>query len=86
MNNDFNISTDKGHTVKELAEAVWTFLEKTEPIQFVNDKPYVWDVQKRVPDTTKSKEILNLECSTMLEESLKEIVPWIIEQINIGNI
>jgi nucleoside-diphosphate-sugar epimerase len=86
LNNDFNISTDKGHTVKELAEAVWTFLEKTEPIQFVNDKPYVWDVQKRVPDTTKSKEILNLECSTMLEESLKEIVPWIIEQINLGNI
>jgi nucleoside-diphosphate-sugar epimerase len=86
LNNDFNISTDKGHTVIELAEAVWKYLGKTEPIEFINDTPYVWDVQKRVPDTEKSKELLGVKCETSLEDSLNEIVPWIIQQINIGNI
>jgi nucleoside-diphosphate-sugar epimerase len=86
LNNDFNISTNKGHTVLELANAVWKFLDKTEPIQFVNDEPYVWDVQKRVPDTQKSKDLLNIECTTTLEDALKEIIPWIIQQIELGNI
>jgi nucleoside-diphosphate-sugar epimerase len=86
LNNDFNISTDKGHSVKELAEAVWKFLGKKEPIEFISDKPYIWDVQKRVPDTQKSKELLNVTCSTSLEVALDEIVPWIIQQIELGNI
>jgi nucleoside-diphosphate-sugar epimerase len=86
LNNDFNISTDAGHTVLELAEAVWKFLGKTEELQIINDTPYMWDVQKRVPDTTKSREILNVHCKTTLEESLSEIVPWIIEQIDLGTI
>jgi len=86
MNNDFNISTNQGHTVVELAEAVWKYLGKTEPIQFIHDTPYIWDVQKRIPDTTKAKELLEVNCNTKLEEALHEIVPWIIEQIKLGTI
>jgi len=86
LNNDFNISIDRGHTVKELAEAVWKYMGKSDPLTFEHDTPYQWDVQKRVPDTRKSKEVLNIECSTNLETALEEIVPWIIEQIQLGNI
>ena len=59
---------------------------KTEPIQFIHDTPYIWDVQKRIPDTTKAKELLEVNCNTKLEEALHEIVPWIIEQIKLGTI
>jgi len=86
LNNDFNISIDQGHTVKELAEAVWKFMGNTQPLEYVNDKPYQWDVQKRVPDTQKAKKVLNVECNTSLEKSLEEIIPWIIEQIKLGTI
>jgi UDP-glucose 4-epimerase len=86
LNNEFNISTNKGHSVIELANAVWKFLGNTNKLEFTNDKPYIWDVQKRVPDTYKAKEILNVECNTTLETALDEIVPWIIEQIKLGNI
>jgi nucleoside-diphosphate-sugar epimerase len=86
LNNDFNISTNQGHSVIELAEAVWKFLGNTEPIQFINDTPYIWDVQKRIPDTKKAKDILGVECTSTLEDSLQEIIPWIIEQIKLGTI
>lgn len=86
FNNDFNISTPKGHSVKELAEAVWKFLGKKEELKFIHDTPYTYDVQKRVPDTTKATEVLGVNCSTSLDEALEEIIPWIIEQIKLGNI
>jgi len=87
LNQEFNISTATGHTVLELAKAVWNFLGKDEnDFQYVSDEPYVYDVQKRVPDVSKAKELLNFECNTSLEKALEEIMPWIIEQIDLGNI
>ena len=45
-----------------------------------------YDVQKRVPDVSKAKEILGVECNTSLEEALDEIIPWIKKQMEIGGI
>jgi hypothetical protein len=42
--------------------------------------------KKRITDTQKSREILNINCSTSLEVTLEEIVPWIIQQIELVNI
>lgn len=87
LNNDFNISTSQGHSVKELAAAVWAFLGKDpEDLVFTSDEPYVYDVQKRIPDVTKARETLGVHCQTTLEDALQEIVPWIVEQIHLGNI
>jgi UDP-glucose 4-epimerase len=43
-------------------------------------------VQKRVPDTTKAKEILGFEATTTLEDMLDEVIPWIQTAIKDGRI
>jgi UDP-glucose 4-epimerase len=78
LNNDFNISTPVGHTVLELAEVIWRKINGPDvPLNVVNDEGFEHDVQKRVPDTTKAKELLGFEATTTLEVMLDEVIPWI---------
>jgi len=86
LNDDFNLSYPQGHSVLELADAVWKFMGKEGNVPIIQDKAYTWDVQKRIPDVSKARNILGIECSTSLEDSLKEIIPWITEQIELGTI
>ncbi len=86
LNNDFNISTPQSTTVLELAEKIWKKLNGDKPFKYVSDKPYEHDVQKRVPDTTKAKDVLDYEASTSLDDMLDEVIPWIKEQVDHGNI
>ena len=85
-NDDFNLSTDRSTTVTELAEVIWNKLKPGVPFRFVSDKPFTYDVQKRVPDTTKAKKILGFEAESDLEEILDEVIPWVAEQVKLGNI
>ena len=39
------------------------------------EKPYKYDVQKRVPDVSKAKDLLGFEAKTSLSKSLDEIIP-----------
>ncbi len=86
LNNDFNISTTSGHTVLELAKIIWNKINPEKEFKYEIDEPFTYDVQKRIPDVTKSKEILNFECTTTLETALDEIIPWIKQQIELGGI
>ena len=87
LNDDFNISTAESTTVLELAEMIW---EKVyggkKPFKYVSDKPFQHDVQKRVPDVSKAKKVLGFEATTPLSDMLDEVIPWIKEQIEHGNI
>jgi len=85
-NEDFNLSTARSTTVLELAEMIWKKINKDKPFKYVSDKPFEYDVQKRIPDTTKAKKLLGFEAKTSLEDALDEIIPWIKEQIKIGGI
>ena len=86
INQDFNISTAATTSVIDLAETIWKKVKGDVPLNFVNDKPYLYDVQKRIPNILKAKNILGFEAKTTLEESLNEIIPWIEDQIKIGGI
>ena len=57
-NEDFNISTSRATTVLELAEIVWNLVNKEEEFSYTSDEPYEYDVQKRIPDVSKAKNIL----------------------------
>src|SRR5881396_1086626 len=51
LNEDFNLSTARSTTVRELAEIVWRKIQgKDRPLRVVSDRPYEHDVQMRVPD------------------------------------
>jgi nucleoside-diphosphate-sugar epimerase len=86
VNEDFNLSTPAGHTVKELAEAIWMQMKPGQPLRLVSDQPFKYDVQKRVPATDKAKRLLGFEASTPLNRILEEVVPWVVEQTRLGNI
>ena len=85
-NEDFNLSTSRSTTVLELAELIWKRLRDGEPFRYVCDDPFEYDVQRRVPDVSKAKRVLGYEASTGLEEILDEVIPWVAEQVRLGNI
>lgn len=76
LNEDFNISTPVATSVNELASLVWEILNPGKPFATVSDKAYEYDVQKRVPDTTKAKELLGFEAEICLEESVNEVIEY----------
>ncbi len=87
LNEDFNLSTARSTTVRELAEVIWRKVNgDTKPLRLVSDPPYEHDVQMRVPDVRKAKEVLGFEATTPLEEMLDEVIPWIREEMSVGRI
>jgi UDP-glucose 4-epimerase len=86
LNEDFNLSTAASTTVLELAELIWRKIKGHEPLRIVSDKPYTYDVQRRVPSVEKATRILGFEAKTTLSEALDELIPWIAEQIEAGGI
>lgn len=86
LNEDFNISTATGHTVKELAQVIWTKMRGDVPLTLEHEVAFEHDVQMRVPDVTKAKELLGFEATTSLEDMLDEVIPWIEKAIADGNI
>ena len=87
VNEDFNLSTARSTTVRELAEIVWRKVYGPDkPLQLVSDAPYEHDVQMRVPDVRKAREVLGFEATTPLEDVLDEVIPWIREEISAGRI
>ncbi len=86
LNEDFNLSTAESTTVLQLAGLIWEKIDPGKPFRSVSDKPFTYDVQKRVPSVAKAKRLLGFEAKTSLSEALDEIIPWIREQIEIGGI
>jgi len=82
LNQDFNLSTARSTTVRELAEIIWRKVHgPSVPMRLVSDAPYEYDVQMRVPDVSKAREVLGFEATTRLEEVLDEVIPWIRDEI-----
>jgi UDP-glucose 4-epimerase len=86
IDGDFNLSTARSTTVLELAEAIWRRANGDRPLRFVHDPPYPHDVQLRVPDVRKAREVLGFEATTTLDEMLDEVIPWIRDEIAAGRI
>jgi UDP-glucose 4-epimerase len=78
VNDDFNLSTAHSTTVLELAEAIWQKVHAgAKPFRYVTDPPFEHDVQRRVPDVRKARDVLGFEATTTLDEMLDEVIPWI---------
>ena len=86
LNNDFNISTERSTTVLELAELIWKKLKPGEEFRYESDKPFEYDVQKRVPDCTKARTMLGYQAKSELGDILDVVIPWVTQQVELGNI
>ncbi len=87
VNDDFNLSTAASTTVTELATAIWHKVHGPgHPFRSVSDPPFEHDVQLRVPDVRKAREILGFEATTTLSEMLDEVIPWIRSEVEAGRL
>ena len=86
LNDDFNLSTAQSTTVLELAQLIWHKLKGDVPFNYVSDKPFEYDVQKRVPSVEKAKQVLGFESTTSLDKMLDEVIPWIESAVTAGAI
>ena len=87
VNNDFNLSTAASTTVLELAELIWRKIHGPDlPFRFESDPPFEHDVQLRVPDVQKAREMLGFEATTTLDTMLDEVIPWIREELEAGRL
>jgi UDP-glucose 4-epimerase len=87
LNNDFNLSTAESTTVRELADVIWQKIKGTDvPLRITTDTPFEHDVQKRVPDVAKARDVLGFEATTTLDVMLDEVIPWITKAVADGTL
>jgi nucleoside-diphosphate-sugar epimerase len=86
-NEDFNLSTAESTTVLDLAQLIWRKIKGPDaPFSYVSDDPFEYDVQRRVPDVSKARELLGFEATTPLAEMLDEVIPWVTEAVAAGRL
>lgn len=85
-NDDFNLSTAESTSVRELAAVIWRKIKGDAPLTIVSDPAYEHDVQKRVPDVSKAREVLGFECTTTLDEMLDEVIAWVSQAVADGRL
>ena len=87
VNEDFNLSTAESTTVMELAETIWRKVHGDgRPFRTVSDAPFDHDVQLRIPDVRKAREVLGYEATTPLSRMLDEVIPWIRTELEAGRL
>jgi len=76
-NTDYNIATTETIAMIDLAVVTWKLcgndIKDFEPLYL---PPMKWDVQKRIPDTTKAKQVLGFTPQYSLKDSLIEVIQW----------
>jgi nucleoside-diphosphate-sugar epimerase len=87
VNDDVNLSTAASTTVLELASTIWRKIHgPNREFRYVSDPPFEHDVQMRVPDVRKAREMLGFEATTTLDEMLDEVIPWIRGEVEAGRL
>ena len=85
ITNNNLITAANNSTVLELAKLIWEKIHgASKPFNYTTDAAFRYDVQCRIPDVNKAKDVLGFEASTSLDEILDEVIPWIAEQVKIG--
>ena len=87
VNEDVNLSTAASTTVLELALAIWRKVHAADrEFRYVSDPPFEHDVQMRVPDVRKARDLLGFEATTSLDQMLDEVIPWIRSEVEAGRL
>jgi len=55
---------------------IWKKINYDNPFRFESDTPFEYDVEKRIPSVSKSKELLGFETEINLSDSLDEVILW----------
>jgi nucleoside-diphosphate-sugar epimerase len=87
LNEDLNLSTAESTTVLDLAKTIWRKIHGPDrEFRYVSDPPFEHDVQMRVPDVRKARDLIGFEARTSLDAMLDEVIPWIRSEIEAGRL
>jgi UDP-glucose 4-epimerase len=87
VNDDLNLSTAESTTVLRLAERIWAKINGPDrEFRYVSDPPFEHDVQMRVPDVRKARDLIGFEATTSLDAMLDEVIPWIRAEVEAGRL
>jgi UDP-glucose 4-epimerase len=78
-NEDFNISSPEETRMINLAKKIWSLCEMEKPFEVKFVSGFKHDIKKRIPDTSKMKNLLGWEAETKLDDGLKEVIDWLKE-------
>lgn len=81
LNEDFNIGEDTPTTVEELARKIWEMCERSEPFKLSHAEGYQHDIQRRIPDMSKTTRVLGWRPRVKLEEGLSRTISWLQTQV-----
>lgn len=73
-NDTFNISSFEPTSVLDLAKKIWDKLRPGEEFKYELVPGFEYDVQMRVPDISKAKNLLGFEANITLDESIDEVI------------
>lgn len=82
-NQNFNISNSVATTVIDLANAVYQYLYGANVTKFIHEKPFIYDVNKRIPNTRKAEKLLGFKWEIPLDESIREVCEWVKSKNNV---
>jgi nucleoside-diphosphate-sugar epimerase len=74
---DFNIGDDTPMSVEALAREIWKVTGRSEPFRLSHTEPLASDVQRRIPDVRKAKEVLGWRPKVSLKHGLTETIDWL---------
>jgi UDP-glucose 4-epimerase len=82
---DFNLSTAEGTTVAGLAALILAKVKGPgAALRLEHDDPFPGDVQCRVPDTSKARQLLGFAATTSLDQMLDEVIAWMAAALEAG--
>jgi nucleoside-diphosphate-sugar epimerase len=76
-NDHFNIGEDTPTTVAELAGKIWQMCGRTEPFRLSHAPALQHDIQRRIPDISKTARVLGWRPRVTLEEGLRRTIEWL---------
>lgn len=78
VNEDFNISSPEELKMIDLARMIWEQIKgKNVPFRVKSVPAFKHDVQRRVPDVTKAREVLGFEAKVKLKDQLPAVIEYV---------
>lgn len=77
VNEDFNLGSSEEIKIIDLAKKIWVLLGQEKEFRYKALDPFLNDIKRRVPDSSKAQKILGWKPAVGFERGLKETVDWL---------
>ncbi|HEV1998107.1 MAG TPA: NAD-dependent epimerase/dehydratase family protein [Candidatus Dormibacteraeota bacterium] len=77
VNQDFNISSAEETRIVDLARQIFDLCETDREFEWKPVQAFTYDIRRRIPDTTKAREVLGFEADVKIDTGLREVIGWL---------